>query len=177
MKKLLLLLLISLGFIGLVNANPIDGAFGYKLGLVEKDAELQEDTSGFKYKSKSFIPSKVMPPFTSYTIKTTLTKNKIYEITAYVSKIKYDTRTLSCTQNIYFKDLLSALERKYKEHGKLRSFRMNNYMEYTFVIDDRSIALECEEDYDEMSMQLTYSDDKLLDMLKKANNIYSDFDI
>ena len=176
MKKLLLLLLISLGFIGLANANPIDGAFGYKLGLVEKDAELQEDTSGFKYKSKSFIPSKVMPPFTSYTIKTTLTKNKIYEITAYASNIKFDN-FFSCDRNIYFKDLLSALERKYKEHGKLRSFRMNNYMSYTFFIDDRSIALECEEDYDEMSMQLTYSDDKLLDMLKKANNIYSDFDI
>ena len=177
MKKLLLLLLISLGFIGLANANPnpIDGAFGYKLGLVEKDAELQEDTSGFKYKSKSFIPSKVMPPFTSYTIKTTLTKNKIYEITAYVSKIKYDT--FSCDQNIYFKDLLSALKRKYKEHGKLLSFRWNDSMDFTFIIDDRSIVLECEADYDEMSMQLTYSDDKLLDMLKKGNNIYSDFDI
>ena len=54
MKKLLLLLLLSLGFIGSANANSIDGAFGYKLGQVFNGAELYEDRDGFKIKNKSF---------------------------------------------------------------------------------------------------------------------------
>ena len=36
MKKLLLLLLLSLAFIGSANANSIKGAFGYKLGQIDK---------------------------------------------------------------------------------------------------------------------------------------------
>ena len=57
MKKLLPLLLLSLGFIGSAYANSIEGAFGYKLGQVVKDVKLDFYNSRFN-STKSFNPIK-----------------------------------------------------------------------------------------------------------------------
>ena len=86
MKKLLLLLLLSLAFICSANANSIKGAFGYKLGQVVKDAKTEEFITLQKgspplvaiVSSKEFIPKKPLPGNHTYTIYTTLEDKKIY---------------------------------------------------------------------------------------------------
>ena len=50
MKKILILLLLSLAFIGSANANSIKGAFGYKLGGVFNSSAIGTFTHNFKPK-------------------------------------------------------------------------------------------------------------------------------
>ena len=68
MKKLFLLLLLSLAFIGSANANSIQGAFGYKLGEMYK----KEDTS--------FVPRNPLPYLDEYFVSRTPISKKIYKI-------------------------------------------------------------------------------------------------
>ena len=185
MKKLLILLFISLAFLGSANANSINGAFGYKLGQVFNGAELYEDRDGFKNKSQSVSPVKPMPPFESFAVYTTLKQNKIYEITAYVWDIKMDNHT-SCASNKYFYKLLDALENKY---GRFADWtRSMNYSTHEFFkqIGDRQILLRCRqisgsfEDVspnDGISIYLVYRDNKLFKLLREENNEFSDYDI
>ena len=79
MKKLLLLLVLSLCLLGTANANSIKGAFGYNLGDVYKS------TSGTL--SHTFIPKKLFPGLDDYQIITGF-DNRIVEISA--KKIKYE---------------------------------------------------------------------------------------
>ena len=46
MKKLLLVLVLSVGFIGSTYANSIEGAFGYKLGQVVKNIPMTKGYNG-----------------------------------------------------------------------------------------------------------------------------------
>ena len=177
MKKLLLLLLLSLGFIGSANANSIKGAFGYKLGQVVKDVELYEDRDGFKIKNKSFSPVNPMPPFDFFVVNTTLKNNKVYEISAFTRmKIKMD-KYYSCTSNKYFSDLLDALENKYGSFGDSSGY--TGWTTYSKNKGDRRIHLKCVlwTGSNEMSISLEYFDNKLYKLLKEENNQYSDYDL
>ena len=113
MKKILLLLLISLSFISSANTNSIEGAFGYKLGQVVEGIKLEVDRNDFKDRYENFMPAKPMPPFDTFIVYATL-KNKVYAITGYVSGIKMDNYN-SCNSNKKFRKLLNALEKKYGE--------------------------------------------------------------
>ncbi len=76
MKKLLLLLFISLAFLGSANANSIKGAFGFKLGYPGS-----KESASFELPLQ-FKPAKPMPPFKDYSVATTLNENLVYRITA-----------------------------------------------------------------------------------------------
>ena len=79
MKKLLLVLLLSVGFIGSTYANSIEGAFGYKLGQVVKNIPMKSKYARWKH----FSPKKPLLSLNKYSIHTTLKEKRIYQIFAY----------------------------------------------------------------------------------------------
>ena len=100
MKKLLLLLLLSLGFIGSANANSIEGAFGYKLGQVVEDA-IESDN---RYLSnKTFSPKKPLPGDFRYFLYTTRKDKKVSSIRAFFSSDSYSQYYCSDNEGIFFK--------------------------------------------------------------------------
>ena len=184
MKKILLLLLISLSFISSANTNSIEGAFGYKLGQVVEGIKLEVDRNDFKDRYENFKPAKPMPPFDTFIVYATL-KNKVYAITGYVSGIKMDNYN-SCNSNKKFRKLLNALEKKY---GEFRNWYPSGNLDeysYSIKINDRLIELNCRmqtgsyndvSPNDTISIKLKYRDLKLETLLREENNEFFEYDI
>jgi hypothetical protein len=205
MKKLLLVLFISLGIVGSVNANSIKGAFGYKLGDVDKSIETEEFKIGSwsYFATKYFTPSSPLPFFSSYSASATPISHKIYEIKAAThldGKFEGITNDYCSYSDTHFSNLLAMLEARYgdfevrtnkRESGNyssgVRWTRQTYNLEYTD--GNRSIYLHCYQTvgsniyYD---LQLIYRDsdldkleDKEYDYLvdKKILEESSDYDL
>ena len=145
MKKLLLLLFLSLSFIGSANANSIQGAFGYKLGQVVEDVKEGWNKWDFSL-SKTFVPKKPLPGNFSYQLETTLKDKKVFRISAGSSPDDCSTERGS-----YFK-IMKIYELKYGKFvkttskkkvymGGLRVTRSSLLSSYTE--DNREILIEC----------------------------------
>ena len=179
MKKLLLLLLLSLAFIGSANANSIKGAFGYKLGTVMKDVP----TTYYKFtsygtdfynfsSSKKFIPKKPLPSLENYIVRTTFTDKKIHTIAGSTTK-KYSNNRRTCIGDL--DRILSLLRARYGKFTKDYKFtnRNNGYdsngdfwsiwnERYIYQDKTRKIILSCESDSrDSNYLSLKYTDDNL----------------
>ena len=119
MKKLLLLLFLSFSFIGSANANSIKGAFGYKLGDVDKSIETEEMfLADWWYSAmKTFTPKNPVPFFDYYWVRATPQSHRIYEIEAGKSfkeknkGIQYDRCEYG--SGLSFSDLLAMLRARY----------------------------------------------------------------
>jgi hypothetical protein len=178
-KKLLLLLLLSLAFLGSANANSIEGAFGYKFGDVVKGikVEFYED---IVWLSKSFKPSKPVPGLSHYSIYTTINDKKVYKITA--SHIEDSSNNNSC--DLYFGDfgkIFKMLEARYGDfeeyanYSKYGTFSngvqwFDDHIYYKYDKNNRRIVLECKR-YSPRSyeLRLMYIDYKLSEIMDKES--------
>ena len=188
MKKLLLLLLLSLAYIGSANANSIKGAFGFKLGY-PGSKESASTAAPLKIN-----PAKPMPPFNHYSVATTLNQNLVYRITATHSEPsneinecfrQYSYNVSFCPECFLDKAPLEVIrERLVAKYG--RNYESDNYrnakdtnqrISLSFRDGQRSIVLRCswvykrpafykpfEGDY---SLSLTYTDWALEDLFQK----------
>ena len=179
MKKLLLILFISLGFITSVNANSIEGAFGYKLGQVVKNTEFRivEDTY---ISSKYFKPARPLPYFSRYYLSTTLNDKKIYVLQAWHSE---DSSSSNSCELDYgdFPKMLKMLEAKYgnfEETINTSKYGYNNDGEpwfidkirFEYTKNNRSIFLRCNRDSNwSYRLSILYSDKKLANIKDKEN--------
>ena len=68
MKKLFFVLFVSFAFISSANANSIKGAFGYKLGDVDKSIKIEEMflADWWFTARETFTPKKPVPFFDYY---------------------------------------------------------------------------------------------------------------
>jgi hypothetical protein len=141
MKKILLLLLLSLAFVGSANANSIDGAFGYKLGETYK----KEDTS--------FVPKNPLPYLDEYFVLRTPISKKIYQITGLTGPEDYFVNFCANYYTDPYKEILRLLEKKYGKFEKTRDEFQNfsegssdwtiQDVEFSYEQGERSIRLEC----------------------------------
>ena len=144
MKKLLLVLFISLGLIGSANANSIQGAFGYNLGDIYETSD--------KTISHKFIPKKLFPGLDDYLIITGV-DNRIVTISA--EKIKWESSGYYCNDRDYsgFRQLLKLLQTKYGQFEKILDERKeyadgtSEEAEYKYEDGDRNIDLYCDSNY------------------------------
>ena len=206
MKKLLLILFITLGLVNSANANSIDGAFGYKLGQPMPNTEVTCNVFACGYARENFILENQIPPFDYGYFETTLNEKKIFKI--YVEYVVDSTKKNSCfIQESYgnrdlhhFTRLLKLLQARYGATFE-RDFTRNakdtyQYIGYGFEDGDRSIQLSCIWEYKRpafykpyegsLTLKLTYYDHRLQArkskeriklMKKKALEESSDYDI
>jgi hypothetical protein len=188
MKKLLLLLSISLAFIGSANANSIEGAFGYKLGQVVKSVPIEIiKHGGFRFAfnaSRDFTPQKPLPGLDKYSFNVTPITKKIYSIIGHgyeAPSARIPCDTLGFDGDSDFSIIKSMLEAKYgdfkefqnEEYNEL-SLDGNNSLRFTkeFQLNDgdKSINLYCKytsqhfENLDSKisyHLMLKYTDNKL----------------
>jgi len=205
MKKLLLVLFISFGLIGSANANSIKGAFGYKLGDVDKSIETEESFMGswIYLANKSFTPKNPVPFFDSYLVGATPISHKIYEITASKhlnGKFEGITNDYCSYSDTHFSNLLAMLEARYGDFEvQTNKYESGNYASgehwkiQTYILkyadDNRSIYLRCYQTINSniyYDIELTYLDsdldkleDKEYDYLvdKKILEESSDYDL
>ena len=167
MKKLLLLLSISLAFIGSANANSIEGAFGYKLGDVDKSIETKQwglfNMSMLQAK-RDFIPKNPVPFLEDYSVHATPISHKIFKVRA-SKRISYTDAYISydiCKflKGYSFGDLLAMLKARY---GDVFEITRNDSFEGTYEgkkvrnanliliysNNDRYIQLECNDNFHE----------------------------
>ena len=149
MKKLLILLLLSLGFIGSANANSIDGAFGYKLGEVQNPDFKECYGNEHCYSSSRFDPKKPLPGYDYYSFDTTFTSNKIYSINA--SRRSDSENFDTCYgYDSDFGKIFGMLESKYGKFSGLKTdtFNSTGWMShersvFEFRDGDRRIFISC----------------------------------
>jgi hypothetical protein len=175
LKKLLLLLLLSLAFLGSANANSIKGAFGYELGQFVKDAKIYGGHDPFSwFKSETdFIPKKPLPMLQNYQFSSSVISKKIYYITGSTQLNRHEKpyKYLNChfaAASTDFGKLLRILESKY---GDFELTKLNDdkweplivyQMTYEFKDGNRRIYLSCSDILDgDYSLYLSYSDSKL----------------
>ena len=199
MKKLLLLLLLSLTYIGSTNANSIQGGFGYKLGQSVPSAEITYNAS-LPFVLENFTPINQMPPFDNGYFYTTLNEKKIYKLVVY--HIEDSSPSNSCN---YWSDyvitqkykILTALRTKYSGMKFKEYYRYpdREKQEWFYSDGDRSIKLTCKWEYQkktlfkprygEYKLELEYFDSYLSDLYsdeayaykqKKAREESSDYD-
>ena len=182
MKKLLLVLFISLGLIGSANANSINGAFGYKFGQVLKNTKL-ENVYGTYISSKYFKPVRPLPYFSKYNVSTTLNDKKIYSIEAWHSD---DSSSSNSCELDYgdFPKMLKMLEAKYgnfEETINTSKYGYNNDGEpwfidkigFEYIKNNRSISLICERDSNwSYRLSIFYFDKKLANIKNKENKAW-----
>ena len=179
MKKILLLLFISLSFIGSANANSIQGAFGYKLGQVVKDAIVYGEKDWFKSRT-SFIPKNPLPMLQTYKFKTTVISKKIFQISGSLSlygdeKPFYYFNCHFAASHTDFGKLLRILEAKYGDFELIYikddkwEPLIHHRESYEFKDGNRRIYLSCSDvkDSGKYSLYLTYSDSKLSNLADK----------
>ena len=107
MKKLILLLSISLGFTGSANANSIEGAFGYKLGQVLEEA-IESDS---RYSSnKGISPQKPLHEDFKYFLYTTRVDKKVSSIRALFYSDSYYQDYCSDNEGLFFKIMSSDVK-------------------------------------------------------------------
>ena len=147
MKKLLLLLFISLGLISPANANSIKGAFGYNLGEVYKTSD-----NGKIF--HNYIPKTSYPDLDKYTVATTLTDKRIFRIIALTRKDSHTS--YACRKGSYlpFRKLLNLLQNKYGQFKKALDEKSEyldwvyEKVEYVYEDEDRYIYLSCSTGYE-----------------------------
>jgi hypothetical protein len=174
-KKLLLLLFLSLAFIGSANANSIKGAFGYELGQVVKDAKIYGGHDPFSwFRSETwFNPKKPLPMLQGYKFSNSVISKKIFDISGTTSLNRHEKpyRYLNChfaAPDTDFGKLLRILEAKYGDFELIdikddRWEPLVHHMErYEFKDGNRRIYLSCSDILDgKYSLYLSYSDSKL----------------
>jgi hypothetical protein len=168
MKKLLILLLLSLTYIGSANANSIEGAFGYKLGDVYKSSSVTL--------SHKFLPRKPFPGLDEYQILTGV-DDRIVKISA--KKIKWESSGYYCSDSNFtgFRKLLKLLQAKYGQFEKIIDERKeyadgtSEQAEYKYEDGGRNINLYCDTSYvngtGSYRLFLTYIDTELQSLLAK----------
>ena len=173
MKKLLLVLLLSVGFIGSTYANSIEGAFGYKLGQVVKDAEIYGGHDPFSWfvSQTDFIPKKPLPMLQTYRFDTTVISKKIFEIRGSINTRDKPFKYHNChfaAPSTDFGKLLRILEAKYGDFELIdieddRWEPLIKHREtYQFNDGNRRIYLSCTDIQGGLySMLLIYEDLKL----------------
>ena len=189
MKKLLLLLLLSLAYIGSANANSIKGAFGFKLGY-PGSKESASTAAPLKIN-----PAKPMPPFNHYSVATTLNQNLVYRITARHSAPSNEIN--ECFRQYSYDVSLSPGSNYFLERAPLEVIRARLIAKYgnldydhsrnakdtkqrislSFRDGQRSILLNCSWVYErpafykpfegDYSLSLTYTDWALKDLFQK----------
>ncbi len=170
MKKLLLLLFISFALISSANANSIKGAFGYKLGDVDKSIETKEEffASWTYFARKSFTPKNPPPFFDYYSVSATPISHKIYEIIASKSinekskGVQYDRCEYGSGSG--FSDLLAMLRARYGDVFEKKVHK-----------SDRGTNLD-EQDLEEQRREEAYSE-AWETSLWKAQDMITDNDI
>lgn len=171
MKKFLLVLVLSVAFIGSANANSIKGAFGYKLGNIVSNAKVIIDKRGNIYSVTNFSPRNPIPGLNEYWFKTSVISKKIFQIHAFNGYESYtnppglgNCNSLIPVMNDYNK-LLNMLEAKYGDFKKTRrqvSFDpYYHYETYEFKDGNRKITLRCDERSKSYGLSLNYMDLKL----------------
>jgi hypothetical protein len=181
MKKLLLLLFISLGLIGSANANSIKGAFGYELGQVLSDVTVN-DLGDYGYSAiKTFKPNKPFFNFNKYFLSTTLKKKKVHLINA--SFKEQSTLDDKCgRRDGDYSKVLRVLEEKYGEFNELKNYifqsrgdSRHSWRKHAIIKNPlRTITLRCDWYYDfkqpttfNFTMNLTYED---IELTMERNN-------
>ena len=164
MKKLLLLLLLSLTFIGSANANSIKGAFGYKLGDVDKSIETEEHFLFSFVAERDFTPKNPVPFLDDYSVHATPISHKIYKIHA-SKRISYSDADISYDICKFSKDysfgyLLAMLRARYGDVFEITrndsaegtyegKFYRNANLILIYSNNDRYIQLECHDNFNE----------------------------
>ena len=181
MKNLLLLLLLSLTFIGSANANSIKGAFGYKLGDVDKSIETEEHFLFSFVAERDFTPKNPVPFLDEYSVHASPISHKIYKIHA-SKRIPYSNTENSpydkCNNftGSSFGDLLAMLRARYGDvfeitrndyHSGYFEGKLDRQINIIFIYpdNDRNIQLECHESFLEpriiYTLSLEYIDSNL----------------
>jgi len=182
MKKLFLILFISLGLIGPANANSIEGAFGYKLGQVVKDVKTEvrilfenTDQAYIEISSnKDFIPKKPLPGKHTYSISTTLEDKKIWGIHVRLIRSPSDDNFNDCQPDYgYFRKIVEVYEAKYGEFNKTRDDgERYSGLTYSFTKGKRNIRISCSREVlwnktGYYNFGISYFDYKLRDLATK----------
>ena len=166
MKKLLLILIISLGFITSVNANSIEGAFGYKLGQVIEDA-IETDSRYLPNKEILFL-EKPLPGDFRYFLFTTLKDKKVSYIQAISSSESYVSYYCNDKKGIFLK-IMKIYELKY---GKFVKNSPNEKdVNYSYTDSPREIMIRCAVTSNLNTIEITYIDS----ILKNIRN--TEYDI
>jgi len=181
MKKLLLILFLSLSFIGSANANSIKGAFGYELGQVVKDAKINGGHDPFSwFRSRTnFNPKNPLPMLQSYKFYSSVISKKIFRIkgSIWLDGVEKPYKYLNChfaAPDTDFGKLLRILESKYGDFELLRLHEdkwepvVSYHMSYQFKDGNRSIYLGCLDVKDgNYELNLSYEDSKLKKQAEK----------
>ena len=189
MKKLLLLLLLSLAYIGSANANSIQGGFGYKLGQAVPSAEILCNVYACGHVYVPFKPVNQIPPFDSGYFEATLNEKKIYKI--HLSYSEDSTKENPCFNQdawnrSHFAKILKILEARYGDFE--RSWWRNSpkdtqdRIEYSYDDGNRSIIFGCYWKHEKESffkpyegsseLKLMYFDRLLRDLAEKERKEY-----
>jgi len=186
MKKLLIILLLSLTFIGSASANSIKGAFGYKLGDTADSIEDKYSTDfgyflqGIKIPIKSFTPEKPVPFLNEYRILTTPSSKSIFKIVGYKSINNSKVMNIeNCNSigNSDYSDLIKMLNAKYgkfitqkdldfRNRGTSKGVSWESTREVKkFVDGNRTITIKCTSDNHPTRLSylllLTYTDEDI----------------
>jgi len=166
MKKLLLILIISLGFITSFNANSIEGAFGYKLGQVIEDA-IETDSRYLPNKEILFL-EKPLPGDFRYFLFTTLKDKKVSYIQAISSSESYVSYYCNDKKGIFLK-IMKIYELKY---GKFVKNFFNEKDEWHSYKDSRrEIRIYCKVSNSLNTIDINYFDWNLRNMRDKEYKI------
>jgi hypothetical protein len=167
MKKLFIIFLLSLAFVGSANANSIDGAFGYKLGQVVEDATGIDYVVGRieKYNlSKTFVPQKPLPGDFTYYLYTTLKDKKVFKFWA-IDPMSLDSHDdCSAKSGLFFK-IMKIFELKYGKFVKTNTeevhFSGNKWkaLNNSYTDGHREILIRCRSsNSDQHRISITYID-------------------
>lgn len=173
LRKLLLLLFISFGLISPVNANSINGAFGFKLGQIVEGVKGSHCFGCIeKYNlSKTFLPQKPLPGDFSYYLFTTPEEKKVYKIYA-VDSSSHDSHDDCSNKYGDFNNIMKIFELKYGSFSKTNTeenFYGNKWksLNNSYVNGHREILIRCRSsNSNQHHVTITYIDY----MLEKIQN-------
>jgi len=166
MKKLILLLSLSLCFTGSANANSIEGAFGYKLGQVLEEAI--ESDSRYSSNKKGISPQKPLHEDFKYFLYTTRVDKKVSSIRALFYSDSYYQDYCSDNEGLFFK-IMKIYELKY---GKFVKNSPNEKdVNYSYTDSPREIMIRCAVTSNLNTIEITYIDS----ILKNIRN--TEYDI
>ena len=180
MIRILSILFLSISFIGSANANSIKGAFGYKLGDVDKSIETEEHFLFSFMAERNFTPKNPVPFLDYYSVRATPISHKIYKIHA-SKRISYSDADISYDICKFFKgysfgDLLAMLRARYGDVFEITrndsaeetyegKFHRNANLILIYNDNDRYIQVECHDNFAEpwtiYTLKLEYIDSDL----------------
>ena len=170
MKKILLLIFISLAFMSSANANSIKGGFGYKLGQSLPDLEITCNIIACGFILEYFKPVNQMPPFDDGNLETTIVEKKIHRISLWYDEDS--TKDNSCFMQeswtydkFDFTKIQSMLFAKYGPFERTwKRSKTSDGITYIFRDGARSVRLSCSWTYEKESLFKPYSGQMMLEL-------------